>query len=279
MPRHWTYLKDKKRAVHSLLKFDPVKAALEETELVHIGGLVCFEESLRLLAEQVKGKDWPEFAQFDCYACHHDLKSDSWRQRRGYLGRPGRPPFREWPTILARLDNRLVADGSGKPDEASPGLETGLAKLRDAFDAQPFGETGKVTEAAGELTAWAQRKTRAFVEMKPNPDLSRRLLDSLVAVQGRRVPDYDSARQIAWSYMVLQRGENAAVAKSLRDSPEWESLAKRLKLAFPPGRNPLAEDLSLSLERINEYDPSRFTMEFAAVVRKSHELAKRNAGK
>jgi hypothetical protein len=277
MPRHWTYLKDKKPEVHSLFKFDPVRAALEETELVHVGGLVCFEESVRLLAEQVKGKDWPEFAQFDCYACHHDLKSDSWRQRRGYLGRPGRPPFREWPAVLARLE--FAAHSSGKPDEANPGLEAGLGKLRAAFDAQPFGEPGKVTEAARELTAWAQRRTRALLEMKPNPDLSRRLLDSLVAVQGRRVPDYDSARQIAWSYMVLQRGENAAVAKALRDSPEWQTLAKRLNLSFPPGRTPLAEELSLSLTRINEYDPSVFAVEFAAVVRKSHELAKRQASK
>src|SRR5262249_34139820 len=26
---------------------------------------------------------WPEFAEYDCYACHHDLKRSNWRQLKG----------------------------------------------------------------------------------------------------------------------------------------------------------------------------------------------------
>src|SRR5262249_60064558 len=55
---------------------------------------------------------WPEFAEYDCYACHHDLKVSSWRQKRdldlpGSGPRPaGSSPWGTWyfsmPALLAK---------------------------------------------------------------------------------------------------------------------------------------------------------------------------------
>src|SRR5207248_509811 len=65
--------------------------------------------------------DGLDFAAFDCYACHHDLKSPSDRQERGYEGIPGRPYFRQAPFVLARLVVEHAAEmegGAGLKDQA-----------------------------------------------------------------------------------------------------------------------------------------------------------------
>ena len=33
-------------------------------------------------------EETPEFSEYNCFACHHDLEGTSWRQQRGYDGRP-----------------------------------------------------------------------------------------------------------------------------------------------------------------------------------------------
>jgi hypothetical protein len=55
-------------------------------------------------------RPWPEFSEYDCFACHHDLKAKSWRQRRGY-GKdvPGALPWGNWyfalPEALAQAEH------------------------------------------------------------------------------------------------------------------------------------------------------------------------------
>ena len=60
------------------------------------GQAVQLREGLRRLSRRSQGETWPEYGELDCYACHHSLNNanDSWRQARGYPGRPpGNPPF------------------------------------------------------------------------------------------------------------------------------------------------------------------------------------------
>src|SRR5207237_3363617 len=110
MPRHWQYLAEKKPEVQKILDYDRAKGDLERTQLVVIASLVSLRESLLLLASQADlgygdetKRGWPELAPFDCYACHHDLKADGWRPKRGYPGVPARPQMRRWPTPRVAL--------------------------------------------------------------------------------------------------------------------------------------------------------------------------------
>src|SRR5262249_36585052 len=90
MPRHWQLLAQKSKTAQELLQYDPRE--LEQTKLVLISGIQCFRDSMRLLAAQAKKsaeeKQGIDLAQLDCAACHHDLIRPSWRQERGYKGKP-----------------------------------------------------------------------------------------------------------------------------------------------------------------------------------------------
>jgi hypothetical protein len=77
-PKHWADTGEKER--------DP---AFEERAWL-VGQLVSAEAALKLLASRTEGKDpithepkpWPEFAEYECAACHHGLKKPSFRQKR-----------------------------------------------------------------------------------------------------------------------------------------------------------------------------------------------------
>ena len=79
MPRHWKETTDTEA-------YKPVRTFA-------IGQLTHLRASLDRLARRVKGPIWPEYAELDCFACHHSLTraEDSWRQAQGYenRARPG----------------------------------------------------------------------------------------------------------------------------------------------------------------------------------------------
>jgi outer membrane murein-binding lipoprotein Lpp len=61
-----------------------------------VGQAVQLREQLKRIARESQGGIWPEYAELDCFACHHSLTAakESWRQERGYAGRrPGNPPW------------------------------------------------------------------------------------------------------------------------------------------------------------------------------------------
>jgi len=79
MPRHWK-------------EEDP----FSDVRMMIVGQAVQFREQLRRVARNAQGNSWPEFADLDCFACHHNLTNaeNSWRQQQGYSGRsPGSPPW------------------------------------------------------------------------------------------------------------------------------------------------------------------------------------------
>lgn len=96
MPRHWTETTDG----------DPYRPV----RTFAVGQLVHFRASLNRLARRVKGPVWPEYAELDCFACHHSLTrpEDSWRLAQGYenRARPGLPPLQLARYVTAR---RVVA--------------------------------------------------------------------------------------------------------------------------------------------------------------------------
>ncbi len=80
MPRHWK---------------PPADASpwLDVQELA-VGQAVQLREALNRLSRRASGPNWPEYAEYECFACHHSLTKPeaSWRQAGGYPNRqPGAP--------------------------------------------------------------------------------------------------------------------------------------------------------------------------------------------
>ena len=80
-----------------------------------VGQAVSAQTALELLADRAeqagqRKKPWPEFAEYACFACHHDLKEPSPRQQLGYRGRvPG--AAHHLGIVLVRHDDEEVVRG------------------------------------------------------------------------------------------------------------------------------------------------------------------------
>jgi hypothetical protein len=257
--RHWEYLKEKNARARKLLRFDPDDAAVEQTKLVMVSGIVSLRETMSLLAGQAGAATsgtWPEFAQFDCYACHHELKTPSWRQQRGYPGKPGRPQMRSWPLTLAKLALNYLGE-----DEKT--LQRSLATIHAAFDSQPFGNPQEIASSARQVVQWSDQLLRKLEQKKISKTDCLKLLRLLCSEGADGILDYDSARQIIWAFRIIY-GEcfpDSAVkpAHDAKIKELLEALDRELKLQLPSGRDQsIVDQLGESLRKINTYDPVRF---------------------
>jgi Cytochrome c554 and c-prime len=269
MPRHWQYLSEKDPKIQPLLQYDPKD--LEQSKLLLVGAAASFRQAAELLADEAKqcaeardaDKAALDLAQFDCYACHHELKAPSWRQKRGYVGRPGRPQMRPWPEVLLRL--AVVHAGADEKE-----FEQVQRKVAQAFDARPFGDPRQVADTAKEMAAWAKDIAQK-VDRKPcGPAEVRRARDQLLERYQKEVVDYDSARQIAWAISVFNYDLGEKLGPDARKV--LKALDDDLNLQLPSGQFRQLEDLLAgNLKLRNNYDPEKFQ---AALAQLSTLLAK-----
>jgi len=112
-----------------------------------VGQATKLKDSLQRLSRRANGPVWPEFAEMECFACHHDLtKADkSWRQERGYQNRrPGNPPWNAAHYAVLRV--------------VINSLDPNLASQLDKDFADVYGLASKINTDRNEL---AQRATKA----------------------------------------------------------------------------------------------------------------------
>jgi hypothetical protein len=270
MPKHWQYLRDKKPlSVQKELGYVPGEQ--EQTKLILVGAAVSLRESMKLLAEQAtealkaeEGSDKRvlDFSNFDCYACHHDLKPQSWRQKRGFAGKPGRLPMRPWPTALIELAIRHESGGDAKALAAQRATYKKLEKaVNDAFDARPLGSPALIAKSATALGKWADALARELNRKPCDKKIGQALLVELVRQHKDAIPkDFDYARLVAWSFRTMNqelRPRDAAIGKiQLR-------LDEALKLNLPQGRKvKIADELDRTMKALNEFTPDSFNDAF-----------------
>ena len=156
-----------------------------------VGQAVQLREQLKRVARESQGGIWPEYAELDCFACHHNLTAakDSWRQERGYPGRrPGNPPFN-----LSRyvVFNHVIRD-------ADPGA---IRDLEAGIDQVYAGVTGlnadrrQVATQASSISELAGRLAQRLNGMKFDQPQTLRLMKSIaadgngIAEQGERAAE------------------------------------------------------------------------------------------
>jgi hypothetical protein len=205
---------------------------------------------------------WPEFSEYDCFACHHDLRGRSWRQQ---LIQPGDNPLRssaadstdapqpkrgspgwgtwyfETPRILAHTP-AIISPTDGKHWLAS------LNQLTLAMQS-PAPEPAKVAALAHDSgvnleTAWSSSPWSALLTA-PTADpqsLRTALLKSLATEFKRHRPsDWDQFVQYYLALVAIERSQNPtdvtgpiASASAAHPTPIDEVLLEiRNRLSFP----------------------------------------------
>jgi hypothetical protein len=158
-----------------------------------LGQVVTLREAARHLERQLHADGWPDFAAYDCYACHHDLGARSrWRQDRGGA-LPGRPPWdRSRYAVLSHLARVVDADVGRR-------LDASVARLDD------LGRKGRATPelgAACAATAAAADDLLARLRGPAPLDVGHtdRLLRALTGDANHLAFDgFRTAQQVAWS--------------------------------------------------------------------------------
>jgi hypothetical protein len=167
---------------------------------------------------------WPELAMAhsDCYGCHHELQVPSWRQQRGYVGKPGRPQLRTWPLALAKFG---VCAEDIPPSTGEP-LSSRLQQLGLACSGRPFGDPARLVPAARTVFDWPQHLER----LKTTKVNRLQLLKKLCALPADEYPDFESARQIVSAFQVLYTELEAKPPQDGKISKTLADLEERLNI-------------------------------------------------
>jgi hypothetical protein len=222
MPKHWSEEEEKRR--HPDL----------EVKAWALGQALSARAALQLLAwrAETKTRPWPEYAEYGCYACHHDLRAKSQRQEpRHYAGRrPGALLWGEWFTtnLSDAVDSAIrVGDLSN--------LQEGLAKIKAGM-AKPFPDRDEIAQQANRLAGRLEQLAAKLEEVQFNGASVDKMIRS---VAERELPadptDWDKQAQVCLALAALYHGLGD-LDPNRRDPAMKEHLKMRLnRLAFPPG--------------------------------------------
>jgi hypothetical protein len=232
LPAHWSRREERTR--HPDL----------EARVWAIGQVVSAQMALELLAHRAAtaAKPWPEFAEYDCYACHHDLKQPSPRQKRGYGDAlPGSFPLSQW--YYGMLPSALEAQPGGQDAKE---IQAALAGLRKEMANPDRKRVAERALAAAQrlnqpLARWEQADPTALLD-------PRRLFDRVLRGEPKDLDaNWDGATQ---DYLAL-----AALHQAMRDLGPVPNEAQRRQVLLG-----LAERLQFlpGQDSPGDFDPTSF---------------------
>jgi hypothetical protein len=156
-----------------------------------VGQAVQLREQLKRVARESQNGIWPEYAELDCFACHHNLTAakDSWRQDRGYAGRrPGNAPFNLSRYVVL---NHVIQDAD---PVATRDLKAGIDQVYAGVTALNSNRLQVASEATS-TSELAGRLATRLNAMKFDQPQTLRLLKSIsgdgdgIAEQGERAAE------------------------------------------------------------------------------------------
>jgi hypothetical protein len=204
MPRHWK---------------ETTADAYAPVRTFAVGQLVHLRASLDRLARRVKGPVWPEYAELDCFACHHSLTraEDSWRQAQGYenRARPGLPQLQ----VSRYLTARRVLQAWDAP--AAPELDAVMAKLQieaSRLSARPDDVAALATQARGIVDRGISRTLAS----PATPEIAAAMLRGIftdapaIAARGERAAEQAAmAVEVLATALARARGQDGAALKGV----------------------------------------------------------------
>lgn len=240
MPRHWTE-SSKETAT-----------ADADVRAWTYGQLITAQASAALLADraheaanhdpkQRSAPTWPEFAEYHCDSCHHDLSEPSWSSRRGLSGVP--PRSLPWNDASLSLASTLAEQG-GTIKLQTDG--SALLKLRTLMT-NPEPDPRSVERLARQVVEQLNR--RISTDLVTTGDELARVLRACTAPHAHEAWSRDRLEQLYTAVEILARARersgrplDPSLLGKLRDlysrldgadqqratSPEWNALIARI---------------------------------------------------
>jgi hypothetical protein len=216
LPKHWRQQDDK------------VRNADFEIRLWALGQVASAQAAYRLVAFRAavhadgssQPKPWPEFAEYDCFSCHHDLQPAGWRRAPESLGvRTVNQPVQyravlRWATWYRSELNRALSLRSANPDQMT------LKEFRRSI---PFFR--KLTELPAMMEEGKDRQSIAETA-ESAADRLEPVLHALAA----REPFSPAAVRAAFADAVgagAMEVTRASVTKLDPDAEDWQQAAQR----------------------------------------------------
>lgn len=225
MPKHWV---DKGRNA------SPDHAALAWS----VGQIVTTQAALELLLGRARsgGSTWPEFSEYGCFSCHHELADEPWRRnRRGDVSGvpPGSPHWGAW--YLPMCEELAASDREAGMDPQGDWVQfrDAIRKLTGEMS-KPSPDTGKVQEFVRTALEPLDRRFDAAASRTYSASDVERILNSLNAPDSwKHVRSWDHAAQ-RYLGLVPLRQAWTLLAPDRRDDQdrlrlELEDLRKRLR--------------------------------------------------
>lgn len=255
MPKHWK---------HSI---DEGQGPDFEVRAWAIGQVATTRAALDLLVLRAGDEErpWPEFAEYDCFACHHDLRASkpsknnagglSWQQLRGYSGRTA--GSLTWGTWYLPMTGLLA---KAQPPHSQQ-LLSSLSKLEKLMNPSrsdpPFPDREIVAKLArstsGMLDVWLNELSAKSHDPR---ELRRLLADWAKEGEAIAQTNWDAAAQLYLALVALNRtirDEQIETAlESIRRElsfPECYESPKDFRKNFDPNQ---VDPLGAQLRRIHE---------------------------
>jgi len=251
MPAHWNSLHNKQNFTHRdrYLELNRYVQNNGKLDQIILNALVAYRTSLQLIVS-ISTKDakypWPELGVYDCYGCHHELKSPSWRGQTLTGVAPGRPQFHLWPMTLIALD-----------DATNNNLQLAGSQLRDNLNKHPFGNAKSISDDIGPLIA---ALTTAIDKKLATPSAktdAKQAITALCKLAAKQPESFESARQIAWAIQSVYR--DSELSKNTEVTSALEQLSVQLMLEFPAGPAlPTSTNQQSSQIAVSQYEPAKF---------------------
>ena len=214
-PKHWPSKTDHSKHPVSEIKPNDRQGSLFEAKLWAVGQVVTAQRSLELLSHRAAHvQTWPEFAEWNCFACHHDLESDSWWQSPRRQKQPlDALSWNPWPYALLEPLARQTF-GPDFRGTASPISKALRLRYRFTNLSSPAQDIAADADAAAKsLREWAEQLNQADnAQQLLSPDALKSLRQSLISPEGQQLVarDWDSATQVFLSINALRYAEKLA---------------------------------------------------------------------
>jgi hypothetical protein len=239
MPRHW---KTPRETAPGVPAENDAWSGVREWGT---GQAVQLRASMERVTWRAKSKNWPEYSELQCFACHHSLTApeQSWRQERGYPGRrPGDPPWNASRyTVFRELAHQVDNDAATRLDDQVAQLAKSLSQLNPDRDS---------VVAASASAATLSNQIAARIETQPyDAAMTLRLLQHISN-------DADA---------ISNEGERAAEQAAMALDSLFIAYARTEKVANDAEVRAAVNGLFQQLENPSNYNPADFSRQMHKV--------------